>query len=56
MANFLGHDIEVHRSFYRLPQDTLQIARMGRLLTAFDNGTIGQYSGKRLEEIAVFEG
>lgn len=33
-ASFMGHDIEVHRSFYRLPQETLQIAKMGRLLSA----------------------
>ncbi|KAK3084356.1 hypothetical protein FSP39_012139 [Pinctada imbricata] len=55
MANFLGHDIEVHRSFYRIPQETLQVAKMGRLLTAFDNGTVSKYSGKPLDEIPVDE-
>ena len=53
MASFLGHDITVHRSFYRIPQETLQVARMGRLLTAFNNGTIGQYSGKSIDEISL---
>ncbi|XP_060083174.1 uncharacterized protein LOC132562449 [Ylistrum balloti] len=53
MANFLGHDIEIHRSFYRIPQQTLEIAKMGRLLTAFDNGTVSKYSGKTLDEIPV---
>jgi hypothetical protein len=52
MAGFLGHDIRIHHSFYRLPSDTLQIARMGTLLTAFDNGDISKYSGKSLDEIA----
>nr|XP_022290881.1 uncharacterized protein LOC111102433 isoform X2 [Crassostrea virginica] len=52
MAGFLGHDIRVHRSFYRLPSDTLQIARMGTILTAFDNGEISKYSGMSLDEIA----
>lgn len=55
MANFMGHDITIHRSFYRLPQETLQIARMGRLLTAFNNGTIGQYSGKSIDDISLDE-
>ncbi|KAH3741510.1 hypothetical protein DPMN_048235 [Dreissena polymorpha] len=55
MASFLGHDITVHRSFYRLSQETLQVARMGRLLTAFNNGTVGQYSGKSLDEIPLDE-
>ncbi|XP_056011555.1 uncharacterized protein LOC130051986 isoform X4 [Ostrea edulis] len=55
MATFMGHDITVHRSFYRLPQETLQVAKMGRLLTALNNGSIGQYSGKSLEEIPLDE-
>ncbi|XP_069110207.1 uncharacterized protein [Argopecten irradians] len=55
IAGFLGHDIAVHRSFYRLPQETLQVARMGRLLTAFDNGDVARYSGKSIEEIQVDE-
>ena len=53
MANFLGHDISVHRSFYCLPQGTVQIVQMGRLLTAFDQGTIAQYSGKSLDDISI---
>ncbi|XP_056001324.1 uncharacterized protein LOC125677270 [Ostrea edulis] len=56
MAGFLGHDIRVHTSFYRLPSDTLQIARMGTILTAFDNGEISRYSGKSLDQIACEEG
>ena len=56
MANFMGHDTEIHRSFYRLPQETIQIARMGRLLSAFDKGTISNYSGKPLDEISLDEG
>lgn len=55
MASFMGHDISVHRSFYRLPQETLQVARMGRLLTALNNGTVGQYSGRSLDEIPLDE-
>ena len=27
LANFLGHDISIHREFYRLPEDTLQLAK-----------------------------
>ena len=53
MANFMGHDITVHRSFYRLPQETLQVAKMGRLLMAFNNGTIGHYSGQSIDSIAL---
>ena len=27
LATFLGHDIRVHREFYRLPESTLQLAK-----------------------------
>jgi hypothetical protein len=56
MAEFMGHDIDIHRSFYRLPQETIQVVKMGRLLSAFDNGTIAQYRGKTLDEITVESG
>lgn len=26
LATFLGHDIRIHREFYRLPQDTIQVS------------------------------
>ena len=28
LADFLGHDIRVHRQFYRLPEGTLQLAQL----------------------------
>lgn len=28
LAGFLGHDIRVHREFYRLPQDTVQVSAL----------------------------
>lgn len=28
LADFLGHDIRVHRKFYRLPEGTLQLAKI----------------------------
>ncbi|XP_060572464.1 uncharacterized protein LOC132730528 [Ruditapes philippinarum] len=51
LANFMGHDISIHRSFYRLPQETVEVARMGRLLTAFNRGTIGQF--KSIDDITL---
>jgi hypothetical protein len=56
MAEFLGHDIDIHRSFYRLPQSTIQVAKMGKLLTAVNDGTIAKYSGLTLDEISLQEG
>ncbi|KAH3877864.1 hypothetical protein DPMN_001743 [Dreissena polymorpha] len=51
LARFMGHDINIHRSFYRLPQEIIEVARMGCLLTAFNKGTIGQFSGKSIDDI-----
>ena len=51
LAGFLGHDIKVHRDFYRLPEDTLQIAKCGKLLMLMDKGNVGDFAGKSLDEI-----
>ncbi len=36
LADFLGHDIRIHRSFYRLPQEVLQKAKVAKLLLALN--------------------
>jgi hypothetical protein len=53
LAGFLGHDLHVHRNFYRLPQYTLQWAKVSKILLAFDSGQIAAYKGKSLDEIDV---
>ncbi len=40
LAQFLGHDIRVHRHFYRLPQDTLQKAKVAKILLKANAGSI----------------
>ena len=47
----LGHDIQILRQQYRLPQGTLQLAKMSKVLTAMEKGTLSQYKGKSLDEI-----
>jgi len=32
LAQFTGHDIRVHREFYRLPLDVLQTAEVAKIL------------------------
>lgn len=36
LADFLGHDIRVHRQFYRLPEGTLQLAKISKVLMALE--------------------
>jgi len=53
LAGFLGHDLHIHRTFYRLPQDTLQLAKVSKILIAYDSGQIASYKGKSLDDIPV---
>ena len=56
LAQYLGHDISVHREFYRLPQDTLQLAKISKLFLMMDSGNITGSSniyGKSLDEAAA---
>lgn len=51
LCTFMGHDIKVHRKFYRLPEGTLQVAKLGRILVAMERGETHLYKGKKLDEI-----
>lgn len=51
LADFLGHDIRVHREYYRLPQSTLQLAKISKLLMAMEKGSVTDIQGKSLDEI-----
>lgn len=33
VASFMGHDIHIHRKYYRLPQTALELSKMGQLIT-----------------------
>ncbi|XP_077388776.1 uncharacterized protein LOC144026107 isoform X2 [Festucalex cinctus] len=53
LADFLGHDIRVHRQYYRLPQGTLQLAKMSKMLLAVEQGTLSQYKGQTLDDVQI---
>ena len=53
LAGFLGHDITVHREYYRLPENTLQVAKVGKLLHCINSGNIAEYRGKSFDEIEI---
>ena len=53
LANFLGHDLAIHREFYRLPESTTQIAKCGKLLMLMEQGKLGDFAGKKLSEIEL---
>ena len=53
LANQLGHDVTVHRDFYHLQDSTIELAKVSRLLIAAEEGKIGSFHGKTLEEIGI---
>jgi len=53
LATFLGHDIRVHREFYRLPESTLQLAKVSKLLIAMEKGRLSDLQGKGLDDIEI---
>jgi hypothetical protein len=56
LAIFMGHDIRVHRSFYGLPENTIQLARISKVLHAVNEGKAQEADGVHsLDKIAVTE-
>ena len=55
LAKFMGHDIRVHRSYYELPENTMQLARMSKILHAVNEGKATSVSVRRLDEVDITE-
>ncbi|KAI7811180.1 hypothetical protein IRJ41_011403 [Triplophysa rosa] len=53
LASFLSLDIRLHRDDYRLPDATLEIAKISKLLLAMEKGTLATFQGKSLDEIEI---
>ena len=53
LARHLGHDIRVHRDFYRLHESTIEIAKVSKLLIAVDNGQTSKWAGKSRGEMSI---
>ncbi|XP_049340191.1 uncharacterized protein LOC111192507 isoform X2 [Astyanax mexicanus] len=54
VAKFMGHDIRVHREYYRLSESTIQLAKISKLLIAIEKGS-HTYLGRSLEELNIDE-
>ena len=51
LAHHLGHDITVHREYYRVHQSTIQLTKVGKILTTVDEGKTQHCAGKSLDDI-----
>ena len=53
LAEHMGHDLDVHREYYRLRDSTIELTKVSRLLLAMDEGNASKIVGKKLSEINV---
>ncbi|KAL1448707.1 hypothetical protein WDU94_014007 [Cyamophila willieti] len=53
VARHLGHDIHVHRRFYRQQEDAVELSKIAKLLLAQEKGLIHKFAGKNLDEIDI---
>ncbi|XP_072168584.1 uncharacterized protein [Diadema setosum] len=56
LANFMGHDVRIHRNFYRLPDHVMQVAKVSKILMCMDKGSLGKLHGSTLDEVQLDEG
>lgn len=50
----MGHNISIHDEYYRLPNETLQLTRVSKMLLAVDSGRFDELKGKSMEELDSF--
>lgn len=53
LARHLGHDVRVHREFYRLHESTVELTKISRLLLAVDKGDVHKFAGCELKDIQI---
>lgn len=53
LATFMGHTLGIHRQAYRLPDDVYQTSKIAKILLLMENGSVGKYKGKTLDEINI---
>ena len=53
LADHMGHNIDIHREFYRLRESTVELTKVSRILLAIDEGKAHNFSGKKISEIDI---
>ena len=49
----MGHNMDVHREYYRLRESTVELTEVARLLCAIDEGSTVNIQGKKPSEINI---
>ena len=53
IAQFMGHNIKIHRDYYRLPSELLQTAKVAKLLLAIETGQQERLTGQSLDDVHI---
>ncbi|KAL1274946.1 hypothetical protein QQF64_027760 [Cirrhinus molitorella] len=53
LANFLGHNLKIQHEYCQLPEKTLQLAKICKVLMALEQGRLAEFYGKNLDEIVI---
>ena len=53
LARFMGHNLRVHREYYRLPEQSLQVAKISKLLLMMEKGGFGLSAGETLDSLEL---
>lgn len=51
VARHMGHELAVHRKFYRLQDDVIELAKISKLLLAVENGQAHHFKGMSLDDL-----
>ncbi|XP_060563895.1 uncharacterized protein LOC132723232 isoform X2 [Ruditapes philippinarum] len=50
LATFMGHDIRIHREYYRLPEGTLEVAKVCKILHLLNTGKITETEAAKIHD------
>lgn len=53
VARHMGHELSVHKDFYRLQEDTIELAKISKLLLLVEQGKIHRFQGMSLDDITM---
>ena len=51
VARHMGHELAVHRQFYRLQDDVIELAKVSKLLLAVEDGVVHNFANQSLDDI-----
>ena len=55
LASFMGHDLRIHREYYRVPDNVMRVAKLSKVFLALEKGTLPSQEGKTLDNMSFEE-